>query len=172
MDNVKIVECPRDAWQGLPKAIPTEVKIAYLRRLIGLGFRHLDAASFVAAKRVPQMADSEIVVKALSMEMAVGLTRQRATTEGAGLYRQSPAEAQAPAPLTAGQPLEIIGIVVNDQGLDRATVTGSTRLSQDSRRRLATAARASDGRFNGTPRARSPPRIAWRDAAFLRPFTS
>ena len=122
-EQVKIIECPRDAWQGLPKVIPTEVKIAYLRRLIGLGFRHLDAASFVAAKRVPQMADSEIVVKALSMEMAVGLTRQRATTEGAGLYRQSPAEAQAPAPLTAGQPLEIIGIVVNDQGLDRALST-------------------------------------------------
>ncbi len=87
METVKIIECPRDAWQGLPKIIPTDVKVAYLRKLIELGFRHLDAVSFVAPKYVPQMADSEDVVGQLA---------------GAGLE------------------VEIIGIVVNEQGLERA----------------------------------------------------
>ena len=90
MKTVKIVECPRDAWQGLPKIIPTEAKVAYLRKLIELGFRHLDAVSFVAPKYVPQMADSEAVVGQL-----VG----------------------------TGQEFEIIGIVVNETGLDRALRT-------------------------------------------------
>ena len=65
MDKVTIVECPRDAWQGLTKIIPTDVKVAYLRKLIECGFRHLDAVSFVAAKYVPQMADSEQVMAKL-----------------------------------------------------------------------------------------------------------
>ena len=37
MERVKIIECPRDAWQGLKKTIPTEAKIAYLRKLVELG---------------------------------------------------------------------------------------------------------------------------------------
>ncbi len=40
-DQIKIIECPRDAWQGLAKIIPTDVKVVYLRKLIELGFRHL-----------------------------------------------------------------------------------------------------------------------------------
>ncbi len=87
METIKIIECPRDAWQGLPKIIPTDAKVAYLRKLIQLGFRHLDAVSFVAPKYVPQMADSEDVVGQLA---------------GTGLE------------------VEIIGIVVNEQGLERA----------------------------------------------------
>lgn len=62
---VKIIECPRDAWQALPKNIPTEVKVDYLRTLIAAGFRHIDAASFVSPKAVPQMADSEQVLSYL-----------------------------------------------------------------------------------------------------------
>ena len=63
MDNrVKLVECPRDAWQGLPKAIPAEVKADYLRLLVGAGFAHIDAVSFVSPAAVPQMADSEPVL--------------------------------------------------------------------------------------------------------------
>ena len=140
MERVKIIECPRDAWQGLKKTIPTEAKIAYLRKLVELGFRHLDAVSFVSPKYVPQMADSEIVVKALSMQVAAGLARQpsSAATAGAALRdaagthaprrhsglvpgssRQAKDELKPVEPLS-GEPLEIIGIVVNDQGLDRA----------------------------------------------------
>src|ERR1044071_6582979 len=43
MESVKLIECPRDAWQGLPGFIPTERKVEYLRGLIAAGFRHLDA---------------------------------------------------------------------------------------------------------------------------------
>ena len=45
---VKIVECPRDSWQGLPKPIPSELKADYLRTLVAAGFRHIDAVSFVS----------------------------------------------------------------------------------------------------------------------------
>jgi hydroxymethylglutaryl-CoA lyase len=90
-ESVTIVECPRDAWQGLNHIIPTEEKIAYLSRLVSLGFTHIDAVSFVSPKHVPQMADSDAVMGQLS---------QVKTAKG-----ESP---------------EIIGIVVNAQGLERA----------------------------------------------------
>ena len=61
----KLIECPRDAWQGLPKPIPAEVKADYLRLLIAAGFKHIDAVSFVSSAAVPQMADSEQVLKYL-----------------------------------------------------------------------------------------------------------
>jgi hydroxymethylglutaryl-CoA lyase len=61
-NSVKLIECPRDAWQGLPKTIPAEIKADYLRTLIAAGFRHIDAVSFVSPKAVPQMADSEQVL--------------------------------------------------------------------------------------------------------------
>jgi len=90
-DEVKIIECPRDAWQGLPKQVPTEVKVDYLRTLIAAGFQHIDAVSFVSPKAVPQMADSERVLLLLQPPEAV----------------------------------EIIGIVVNEKGAERAIATGS-----------------------------------------------
>ena len=65
MESVKLIECPRDAWQGLPSQIPTIRKAEYLRGLINAGFRHIDAVSFVSPKAVPQMADSEAVLKHL-----------------------------------------------------------------------------------------------------------
>ncbi len=58
-DEVKLIECPRDAWQGLKGQIPTDLKAEYLRALIGAGFKHIDAVSFVSPKAVPQMADTE-----------------------------------------------------------------------------------------------------------------
>jgi hydroxymethylglutaryl-CoA lyase len=64
-NRVKIIECPRDAWQALPKLVPSEVKAQYLRSLIESGFQHIDAVSFVSEKAVPQMADSEIVLEYL-----------------------------------------------------------------------------------------------------------
>ena len=94
MESVTIVECPRDAWQGLRQIIPTEEKVRYLGQLVSLGFRHIDAVSFVSPKHVPQMADSEAVMKELS-----------------GI--KSP----------VGEAPEIIGIVVNAQGLERALAT-------------------------------------------------
>jgi hydroxymethylglutaryl-CoA lyase len=65
MESVKLIECPRDAWQGLPRQIPTGRKVEYLRCLLAAGFRHIDAASFVSPKAVPQMADSEEVLEKL-----------------------------------------------------------------------------------------------------------
>ena len=70
---VKAVECPRDAWQGLPRQISTEFKVRYLRALIDAGFRHIDAVSFVSPKAVPQMADSERVLELLAPPPEVGI---------------------------------------------------------------------------------------------------
>src|ERR1700746_1864413 len=64
-DPIKIIECPRDAWQGLQGQIPADLKVSYLKALISAGFKHIDAASFVSPKAVPQMADSETVLKEL-----------------------------------------------------------------------------------------------------------
>lgn len=93
MNQVKLIECPRDAWQGLSQFIPTEEKVRYLRQLIRCGFRHIDAVSFVSPKYVPQMADSEAVM----------------------------AELGSDGPTLTG--VEIIGIVVNAEGLARALRT-------------------------------------------------
>ena len=90
---VKIIECPRDAWQGLPKDMPAEVKADYLRVLIAAGFKHIDAVSFVSRAAVPQMADSELVLE----------------------YLDPPDD------------VEIIGIVVNAKGAERAVKTGSVQ---------------------------------------------
>lgn len=62
---IRFVECPRDAWQGFRRFIPTEAKVAFLKALLEAGFRHLDLTSFVSPKWVPQMADAEEVLKAL-----------------------------------------------------------------------------------------------------------
>ena len=68
---VKVIECPRDAWQGLGRQIPTELKARYLLALINAGFRHIDAVSFVSPKAVPQMADSEEVLKQIQRPAGV-----------------------------------------------------------------------------------------------------
>src|ERR1700676_1844188 len=99
METVKLIECPRDAWQGLPDFIPTEYKVAYLQALIAAGFKHIDAVSFVSPKHVKQMSDSEEVMRQLASS--------HATPAG-------PANNNAP---------EIIGIVVNEKGLERALAT-------------------------------------------------
>jgi hydroxymethylglutaryl-CoA lyase len=64
-DQVKLIECPRDAWQGLQAQIPAHLKTDYLKAVISAGFKHIDAVSFVSPKAVPQMADSEEVMKEL-----------------------------------------------------------------------------------------------------------
>lgn len=107
MDHVTIIECPRDAWQGLTKIIPTHAKVAYLRKLIEAGFTQLDAVSFVAPKYVPQMADSEDVLRQLQ---ELGLLRDRHNGHTSSLSGNP----------EAGRNVEITGIVVNEQGLKRA----------------------------------------------------
>jgi len=92
-DAVKLIECPRDAWQGLKGQIPADIKRAYLQALISAGFKHIDAVSFVSPKAVPQMADSEEVLKELDPPDDV----------------------------------EIIGIVVNEKGAQRAVETQAVR---------------------------------------------
>ncbi len=93
-EPVTVIECPRDAWQGLAQIIPTEVKVKYLLQLAAAGFRHIDAVSFVSPKHVKQMADSEDVMRGFLAELPPGV-----------------------------QPPEIIGIVVNEQGVERALAT-------------------------------------------------
>jgi hydroxymethylglutaryl-CoA lyase len=90
-EAAKIIECPRDAWQGLPEVIPTPVKASYLLALVEAGFRHIDAVSFVSPQHVRQMADSEAVMEALLASLPPGT--------------------EAP---------EIIGIIVNEKGMERA----------------------------------------------------
>ncbi len=125
MDKVKIVECPRDAWQGLKKIIPTEAKVTYLRKLIELRFRNLDAVSFVAPKYVPQMADSEAVMQALSSNGPV--SSSGAETRNSKVETRSH-DSSFEFPVSSFQ-TDIIGIVVNDQFVDRALrVPGVTTL--------------------------------------------
>ena len=92
-DTIKLIECPRDAWQGLKGQIPTDLKVNYLQALISAGFKHIDAVSFVSPNAVPQMADSEEVLKEIDPPDDV----------------------------------EIIGIVVNEKGAQRAISTQAVR---------------------------------------------
>ena len=90
---VKLIECPRDAWQGLPGQIPSLTKVEYLKALVAAGFKHIDAVSFVSPKAVPQMADSEAVLSELDPPDDV----------------------------------EVIAIVVNERGVERAIATNAVR---------------------------------------------
>ena len=92
-DTIKLIECPRDAWQGLKGQIPTDLKVNYLQALISAGFKHIDAVSFVSPNAVPQMVDSEDVLKEIDPPDDV----------------------------------EIIGIVVNEKGAQRAIDTQAVR---------------------------------------------
>src|SRR6266403_2880681 len=93
-EPTKLIECPRDAWQGLTDFVPTGTKAEYLKELVLAGFHHIDAVSFVSPKHVKQMADSEEVMAKLNDSLPAGVERP-----------------------------EIIGIVVNENGLERALAT-------------------------------------------------
>jgi hydroxymethylglutaryl-CoA lyase len=92
-DSIKLIECPRDSWQGLPGQIPSLTKVEYLKALVTAGFKHIDAVSFVSPEAVPQMADSETVLSELDPPDDV----------------------------------EIIAIVVNERGVERAIATNAVR---------------------------------------------
>lgn len=65
--KIKIVECPRDAMQGIKKFIPTDEKVRYLQSLLGCGFDTLDFGSFVSPKAIPQMVDTAEVLSKLDL---------------------------------------------------------------------------------------------------------
>jgi len=67
MSSVKIIECPRDAMQGIKSFIPTELKVRYLQALLGCGFDTLDFGSFVSPRAIPQMADTAQVLNGLDL---------------------------------------------------------------------------------------------------------
>lgn len=84
MEAVKIIECPRDAMQGIKTFIPTEVKVNYLQALLRVGFDTLDFGSFVSPKAIPQMQDTAAVLAQLDLS----ITRSKllaiiANTQGA-----------------------------------------------------------------------------------------
>lgn len=66
-ETVKIIECPRDAMQGIKTFIPTDEKVRYLQALLNCGFDTLDFGSFVSPKAIPQMADTEQVLARLDL---------------------------------------------------------------------------------------------------------
>ena len=142
-----MIECPRDAWQGLKRQIPTRRKVEYLRGLVAAGFRHIDAVSFVSPKAVPQMADSEQVLEQLG-------------------------------PL---KDVEIIGIVVNEKGAERAIATGAVStlgypysISETFLRRNQNQSREENeavmGRIAGRAREAGLQMVAYISMAFGNPF--
>jgi hydroxymethylglutaryl-CoA lyase len=81
---MKIIECPRDAMQGLTEFIPTEKKITYLNLLLKVGFDTIDAGSFVSAKAIPQLKDTaEVMEKIESGKSRSKLLAIVANTRGA-----------------------------------------------------------------------------------------
>lgn len=89
MYTVKIIESPRDAWQGLPKLMPPEIKAEYLRALLTAGFTHIDAVSFVSKEFVPQMADSELVLEFLDAGPDIEIIAMVANASGAEIAVES-----------------------------------------------------------------------------------
>lgn len=67
MESVKIIECPRDAMQGIKSFIPTDLKIAYIQSLLRVGFDTIDFGSFVSPKAIPQMVDTAEVLANLDL---------------------------------------------------------------------------------------------------------
>jgi hydroxymethylglutaryl-CoA lyase len=65
---IQLIECPRDAMQGLPDFIDTDVKVAYINQLLRVGFHTIDFGSFVSPKAIPQMRDTEEVLAKLDLK--------------------------------------------------------------------------------------------------------
>jgi len=84
MEAVKIIECPRDAMQGIKTFIPTEKKVAYIQSLLKVGFDTLDFGSFVSPKAIPQMQDTAEVLRQLDLSQTnTKLLAIIANTQGA-----------------------------------------------------------------------------------------
>jgi hydroxymethylglutaryl-CoA lyase len=122
---VKIIECPRDAWQGLPLKMPAEVKADYLRALVAAGFRHIDAVSFLSAAAVPQMADSERVLEYLDLAGVGGEVNATPDPEERKLSDALVKETKAAKSTQGEDEAEIIGMVSTEKGAERAVKTGA-----------------------------------------------
>ncbi|MEN9987861.1 MAG: hypothetical protein RLZZ585_900 [Bacteroidota bacterium] len=83
MPNLKMVECPRDAMQGLHEFIPTELKTQYINHLLDCGFDTIDFGSFVSPKAIPQMRDTAEVLKGLNLNTSSKLLAIVANERGA-----------------------------------------------------------------------------------------
>jgi len=91
MEEIKIIECPRDAMQGIKTFIPTEQKVAYIQSILRVGFDTIDFGSFVSPKAIPQMQDTAEVLAQLDLSQ----TRSKllaiiANTQGAALASVHP----------------------------------------------------------------------------------
>lgn len=132
--QVKLVECPRDGWAGLPKHMPAEIKADYLRTLVAAGFKSIDAVSFVSRSAVPQMSDAELVLEYLDPPDDVELIATVVDAKGAERaiktgsiqvlafpYSISPGyleRNQAQTPEEALDALEEVGTLAFKSGLD------------------------------------------------------
>jgi hydroxymethylglutaryl-CoA lyase len=67
---IQLVECPRDAMQGMKPFIPTDKKVAYINSLLKVGFHTIDFGSFVSPKAIPQMADTSKVLEGLDLDQS------------------------------------------------------------------------------------------------------
>ncbi|CAM4157099.1 hydroxymethylglutaryl-CoA lyase [Flavobacterium weaverense] len=86
MEPIKIIECPRDAMQGIKPFIPTEKKVAYIQALLRVGFDSIDFGSFVSPKAIPQMQDTAEVLSQLDLSQTNSkLLAIIANTQGAKL---------------------------------------------------------------------------------------
>jgi hydroxymethylglutaryl-CoA lyase len=84
MEPIKIIECPRDAMQGIKPFIPTERKVAYIQSLLRVGFDSIDFGSFVSPKAIPQMQDTAAVLAQLDLSQTTSkLLAIIANTRGA-----------------------------------------------------------------------------------------
>jgi hydroxymethylglutaryl-CoA lyase len=86
MEKIKIIECPRDAMQGIKPFIPTERKVDYIQALLRVGFDTIDFGSFVSQKAIPQMVDTAEVLAQLDLSQTSSkLLAIIANTQGAEL---------------------------------------------------------------------------------------
>ena len=84
MEVIKIIECPRDAMQGIKTFIPTQKKVAYIQSLLRVGFDTIDFGSFVSSKSIPQMQDTAEVLASLDLSQTKSkLLAIIANTQGA-----------------------------------------------------------------------------------------
>jgi hydroxymethylglutaryl-CoA lyase len=89
MESIKIIECPRDAMQGIKAFVPTDRKVAYIQSLLQVGFDTLDFGSFVSPKVIPQMQDTAAVLAQLDLSKTqTKLLTIIANTQGALIAAQ------------------------------------------------------------------------------------
>mgnify|MGYP001395594018 FL=1 len=82
-EHIDIIECPRDAMQGIKQFIPTEMKIRYINSLMSVGFHTIDFGSFVSPKAIPQMKDTSLVIDGIDTKYNTNLLAIVANKRGA-----------------------------------------------------------------------------------------